>query len=266
MELYVARCTQCCTRKSFPAPIAGKTIVSKKFLHRVQIDLVSFEKRPDGDYRHVAHLRDHFTRFSWTCPLRTKEAIEVAAFLFSVFTVFGPPFILQSDNGREFTAQIIYELLSLWKDIHIINGRPRHPQSQGSVENANKTLKNAISAWMEENSRNDWSISLPTITCKCLRQSLSRCKVIYFLHLNIAFFFISDAMNLRCSRPTGNAPYALVFGQQPMHNFGMIEEWKMHNINLEEELPEGSYKCDTSESDDDTIENLEVCIELCSYI
>ena len=82
MQQYVARCTQCCTRKSFPAPVAGKPIISKGFLQRVQIDLVSFEKRPDGEYRHIAHLRDHFTRFSWTCPLRSKEASEVAAFIF----------------------------------------------------------------------------------------------------------------------------------------------------------------------------------------
>jgi transposase InsO family protein len=162
----VARCTSCCTRKSFPAPVSAKPIVSNGFLHRVQIDLVSFERNPDGKYRYIAHLRDHFTRFSWTCPLQSKEASEVAAFIFSVFTVFGPPLILQSDNGREFTAKVIYELIALWQDIHIINGRPRHPQSQGSVENANKTLKSAISKWMEDHSRSDWSLSLPTITCK----------------------------------------------------------------------------------------------------
>ncbi|CAG8441702.1 10751_t:CDS:2, partial [Dentiscutata heterogama] len=46
-----------------------------------------------------------------TCPLHIKEASEVTVFLFSVFTVFGPPYILQSDNGQEFIAQIIHELL-----------------------------------------------------------------------------------------------------------------------------------------------------------
>ncbi|CAG8447880.1 15072_t:CDS:1, partial [Cetraspora pellucida] len=94
------------------------------------------------------------------------EAAEVAAFLFSVFTVFGPPYILQSDDGREFTAQIIYELLSLWKEIYIINGWPHYPQSQGSVENSNKTLKNTLSTWMEDNNRKDWSIGLLIVTCK----------------------------------------------------------------------------------------------------
>ncbi|CAG8635590.1 28904_t:CDS:2 [Gigaspora margarita] len=40
------------------------------------VDLVSFERYPDKEYQYVAYLRDHFTRFSWTYPLRTKEAFE----------------------------------------------------------------------------------------------------------------------------------------------------------------------------------------------
>ncbi|CAG8747516.1 5776_t:CDS:2, partial [Racocetra persica] len=77
--IYVAQYTQYCTKRNFPAPIIGKTIISKKFLQRMQ-----------------------------TCSLCAKEAAEVAAFLFSVFTIFGPPYILQSNNGQEFIAQIIY--------------------------------------------------------------------------------------------------------------------------------------------------------------
>ncbi|CAG8676874.1 14470_t:CDS:2, partial [Gigaspora rosea] len=73
VELYVSRSTQCCTRRNFPAPVIGKTIISKDFLHRVQVDLVSFERYPDKEYRYIAHLHDHFTRFSWTCPLRNER-------------------------------------------------------------------------------------------------------------------------------------------------------------------------------------------------
>jgi transposase InsO family protein len=243
VELYVTRCTTCCTRKSFPTPVSGKPIVTKGFLHRVQIDLVSFESIPDGKYRYIAHLRDHFTRFSWTCALSSKEASEVAAFLFSVFTVFGPPLILQSDNGREFTAQVIYELIGLWKEIHIINGRPRHPQSQGSVENSNKTLKQSISKWMEDHSRSDWSIGLPTITCK----RYAKCFCLFSLH-NAVFFL--DAMNIRRSEPTGHTPYALVFGQQPLRYFGMLEEWRLHNVVMEEDLPENMSMDEESVADD----------------
>ncbi|CAG8455471.1 9195_t:CDS:2, partial [Scutellospora calospora] len=43
---------------------------------------------------------------------RLQRAVEVAAFLFEIFTTFGPPLILQLHNGKE----------------------PRHPTSQGSVQ------------------------------------------------------------------------------------------------------------------------------------
>jgi hypothetical protein len=45
-------------------------------------------------------------------------------------------------------------------------------------------------------------------------------------------------MNICCSEPTGHAPYALVFGQPPLLHFGMLEEWRLHNISMEEDLPE----------------------------
>ncbi|CAG8744909.1 12234_t:CDS:2, partial [Cetraspora pellucida] len=150
-------------------------------VHNV-VDLVSFEKYPDNEYKYIAHLRDHFTWFSWTCPLHTKKASEVAAFLFSVFTVFGPSYILQSNN-----------------------------KSQGSVKSSNKTLKNALSTWMKDNNRRDWSIGLPIVTY---------------------------AMNIHCFRPTHYTSYELVFGQHPLCYFNMIKKWKQHNVNMEEGLSE----------------------------
>jgi transposase InsO family protein len=55
--------------------------------------------------------------------------------------------ILQSDNGREFTANIITDLKSLWPDLKIVHGRPRHPQSQGSEERANADVKEMLATW-----------------------------------------------------------------------------------------------------------------------
>jgi transposase InsO family protein len=127
--------------------------------------------RPDGDYKWIAHAKDHFTRFSWACPLTTKEAKYVAGFLLSIFTQFGAPTILQSDNGKEFVASIIKEIVALWPSTKIINGRPRHPQSQGLIEKGNDVLEVKLSSWLEENRRNDWSTGLPFVICK-------RCKAI----------------------------------------------------------------------------------------
>ena len=93
--------------------------------------------------------------------MKTKSSKEVASNLFDLFMVFGAPMILQSDNGREFKSKdIINDLKRLWPNMKIINGRPRHPQSQGSVERGNQTLKNKLSAWLHDNQRSDWTFGL----------------------------------------------------------------------------------------------------------
>ena len=57
--------------------------------------------------------------------------------------------VLQADNGGEFTADIIKELTTLWPSLKLVNGRPRHPQSQGCVERANAELKKKVQIWMK---------------------------------------------------------------------------------------------------------------------
>ena len=52
-----------------------------------------------------------------------------------------PLTILQLDNGKEFIAQTIKELIVLWPSVKIINGCPQHLQSQGLVEQANGILE-----------------------------------------------------------------------------------------------------------------------------
>jgi hypothetical protein len=70
-------------------------------------------------------------------------------------------------------------------------------------------------------------------------------------------------MNIRRSEPMGFAPYALVFGQEPLRHFGLIEEWKLHGVTMEEDLSEGLIieedTNNTIDSDDETIDNQEVC-------
>ncbi|KAG1685702.1 KRAB-A domain-containing protein 2 [Nymphon striatum] len=77
-----------------------------------------------------------------------------------IFLLFGAPQILQSDNGSEFTAAVISELKELWTGLLLVHGKPRHPQSQGSVERANSDIKDMLCAWMSENKTTDWSVGI----------------------------------------------------------------------------------------------------------
>ena len=66
--------------------------------------------------------------------------------------------ILQSDNGDEFVAAVIVELKLLWSELVLVNGRPRHSQSQGSIERSNQDVSNMVLNWCHDNNSAKWSL------------------------------------------------------------------------------------------------------------
>ena len=61
--------------------------------------------------------QDHLTKFCVLKPLTSKHAAEVAYQLLDIFLLLGVPYILQSDNGSDFTAKVIEELKQLWPEL-----------------------------------------------------------------------------------------------------------------------------------------------------
>jgi len=125
-------------------------MISSEMNWRCQIDLIDIQTQPDGDYKFICVYQDHLTKFVIR-PLRHKSAEAVANVLLDIFTLFGTPAILQSDNGRKFVNKIISELCTMWKDLKIVHGKPRHSQSQGSVERANQDVENMLATWLQDN-------------------------------------------------------------------------------------------------------------------
>jgi Integrase core domain len=95
-------CDSCQVRRSIPKPLAGKPIISTGFMTRMQMDLIDMRSVTYGGFNFVFHAKDHFTKYSWLSALPSKEAKYVATELQKIFYTFGPPRILQSDNGKEF--------------------------------------------------------------------------------------------------------------------------------------------------------------------
>jgi hypothetical protein len=48
----------------------------------------------------------------------------------------------------------------MWPDLLIVHGKPRHPQSQGSVERLNCDVKDMLIAWLGDNNSTDWPLGL----------------------------------------------------------------------------------------------------------
>ncbi|GFU40552.1 KRAB-A domain-containing protein 2 [Trichonephila clavipes] len=51
----------------------------------------------------------------------------------------------------------------MWKDVKMVHGKPRHSQTQGSVERANQDIQNMLSAWMDDNDTSKWLEGLPFV-------------------------------------------------------------------------------------------------------
>ncbi|CAF2827954.1 unnamed protein product [Rotaria sp. Silwood2] len=212
--------------KSIKLPVTPTAIISVGFLTRLQIDLIDFRTRPDKEFQWILHCRDHYSKCSWGYPLVSKEAQRVADHLSTLFYQFGPCKILQSDNGREFTASVIKNLKNVWPGLVIINGRPRHPENQGLVERGNSTLCQILGKFMEDRNTTSWTTWL--------------LPAIY-------------SMNTSLTRGVNMTPYEIVFGQKPRVDYKL---WKLlddQNITLEEDL---SSSIRQRLAEDDTSESL----------
>lgn len=64
------------------------------------------QSESDGDYKFILNYQDHLTKFIVLRPLKTKTADEVSDVLLDIFCLLGAPYILHSDNGREFCNQV----------------------------------------------------------------------------------------------------------------------------------------------------------------
>lgn len=135
-------------------------MLSKYFNSRGQVDLVDMQSMSDGDFKFIMHYQDHLTKFSVLRAFTSKRALEVGFQLLDIFQLIGAPHILQSDNGREFTVNVIKEVKDMWPDCSIVHCKPRHPQSQGSVERGNVDIKDMLIIWMKENNCKKWNIGL----------------------------------------------------------------------------------------------------------
>ena len=137
------------------------------------------QAKPDPPYYFIGYGVYHLTKFCVLFPLENKSANEVAKHLIErVFTLFGLPKILHSDNGIEFVNEIIYAtILMLPGKCSIVNGHPGHSQIQDLVEQGNRTVELLISAREAEAELCDWSHWISEIQCKFSFNDISN---IYF--------------------------------------------------------------------------------------
>ncbi|KAG8462535.1 hypothetical protein KFE25_010360 [Diacronema lutheri] len=204
-KIFTDSCPHCIKRIARKAVSAGHApLLTYGLGSRVQIDLIDFQSCPDGDFKYLLNVQDLGTKFYDCRPLTSKRGPAVAAALVDIFTIYGPPKILHSDNGKEFAGhagngkearlddgemrEVISQIKQLWPDFLMVHGRARHSQSQGAIERLNRTVQARLAAWMSDNNSTQWSVG---------------CR------------FVRWVINTTVTRATGSSPYKLAFGQEP---------------------------------------------------
>ena len=179
-KLYLEDCYVCHEKQpSIPARKgAKKPIISSHFRDRIQVDLIDMRTMRKRDVygnmqRWIMTVKDHSTGLVYLAALPRKKAEYVAAELEKFFGFCGFPHILHTDNGKEFIATLVVDMMMRHNpNCFIVTGRPRTPRDQGSVENANKLVTQVLMSI----SRQRRSEGIPTNWTKILGQVMSVCN------------------------------------------------------------------------------------------
>jgi hypothetical protein len=168
------------TRHQTPGAKAGtKPILTDCVGARGQADLIDYQGSRGDDFNFLLVYVDHFSKFAFAEPLQNKRRETVLYALARIFSFIGPPAILQTDNGREFSRAAASSSSSsssdggddivaadggmtlefpdiaeagegvdfpkMWPGTKQVRGRARHSESNGGVERVNRELRKLIS-------------------------------------------------------------------------------------------------------------------------
>lgn len=181
---------EACNRKNSPvnrnkAPL-GHIAVSQPFTFWAMDYMGPLPETSRGN-KHILVVVDHFTKWCEAFATSDQKASTVAPLLISrIFSRFGPPRVLHSDQGRNFESTLLHEICNVM-GITKTRTTSYHPQCDGQTERQNRTLQAMLTAFASSR-RDDWDLWLDSVT---FAYNTSR----------------HDAL--------GISPYEVVFGQAP---------------------------------------------------
>jgi transposase InsO family protein len=157
VKIWVASCDICHkTKASHPnhpkAPLG--IIDAARPWDLVSIDLWSAGICSRSGNKYVLTMIDVYSKFAFAKPLPNEEETTVAQALIDVFSQFGFPDRLHSDQGAQFTSNLMKEICKFFL-VEKSKTTAYHPQGNGTVERLHQFFKNAVSAFVRVDHR-DW--------------------------------------------------------------------------------------------------------------
>ena len=142
---YVRTCVGCqkAGRKDKArAPLQPLQCESEPF-SKVAFDLVGPLPRSVNGYRYILTMMDLYTKFPAAIPLKRVDNVTVIDAMMEVFSSFGLPKVLLTDQGSVFTSKLTKAMCKEF-GITKIQTTPYHPQSDGALERWHACLKGML--------------------------------------------------------------------------------------------------------------------------
>lgn len=147
-------------QKPPPAPLIPLPLVTEPFF-RVAMDIVGPLPTTKSGNRFILTVLDLSSHYPEAIPLPNHTATTVATALVGVFSRFGFPSEILSDQGSDLMSQIMQTFLNDFK-ITQVRTSAYHPQTNGSCERFHRTLKSMIRATSDK-FPDAWDECLPWI-------------------------------------------------------------------------------------------------------
>lgn len=152
------QCQKSSPRRTKRAPLIPLPIIDVPF-KRIAMDIVGPLPRSSSGKRFILVICDYATRYPEAIALRTIDANKIAKELIGFFARVGIPEEILTDQGTNFTSQLMQEVYRFLK-IKPIRTTPYHPQTDGLVERFNHTLKSMLRKVANREGKN-WDELLP---------------------------------------------------------------------------------------------------------
>lgn len=199
---YVRNCISCQRNKTNFNPTKQPmeiTSTSDKPFQKLAIDIVGPLPLTEAGNRFILTAQDDLTKYSFAEPLPNHESLTIAKTLTKIFTTFGIPKSILSDQGSDFMSQLMKDLTNLFKTKHI-STTPYHPQSNGALERSHLTLKDYLKHYIKVE-QNDWDE-----------------------YVQFAMFSYNTAVH----KSTKHTPYELLFGRLAYLPSSITQDPKFH--------------------------------------
>jgi hypothetical protein len=132
-------------------------------LEAIAMDILGPLPKTKHGNRFLLVIADRFSKLTRTVPLRTITALTVAQMFCEHWVfVYGPPVSVLTDNGPQFASRF-FQAVCAELGIKKLFTSAYHPQTNGQVERYNRTIVEALRAYVSER-QDDWDDFTSAVT------------------------------------------------------------------------------------------------------